>query len=57
VARWRALFLLATAKLAGIRQDSDVDIGVLCRDVFYYDLPSGDVRETTASRQRAEQAA
>lgn len=24
-----------------VRQDSDVDIGVLCQDVFFYDLPAG----------------
>lgn len=24
-----------------IRQDSDVDIGILCRDTFYHDLPDG----------------
>lgn len=28
-----------------VRQESDVDIGVLCRDTFYFDLPSGYSRE------------
>ncbi|MGH8615826.1 MAG: nucleotidyltransferase domain-containing protein, partial [Gammaproteobacteria bacterium] len=29
-----------------VRQDSDVDICVLCRDVFYYDLPAGVLHES-----------
>lgn len=28
-----------------IRQDSDVDIGILCRDTFYYHLPEGVTTE------------
>ena len=34
------------ANRTNVRQDSDVDICVLCRDVFYYDLPAGVLRET-----------
>ena len=34
------------ANRTNVRQDSDVDICVLCRDVFYYDLPAGILRET-----------
>lgn len=34
------------ANRTNVRQDSDVDICVLCRDVFYYDLPVGVSRET-----------
>lgn len=33
------------ANRTNVRQDSDVDICVLCRDVFYYDLPVGVLRE------------
>lgn len=33
------------ANRTNVRQDSDVDICVLCRDVFYYDLPSSASRE------------
>jgi hypothetical protein len=29
-----------------IRQESDVDIGVLCTDTFFFDLPDGATRET-----------
>jgi len=29
-----------------IRQESDVDIGVLCDDTFFYELPSGTTRES-----------
>jgi hypothetical protein len=29
-----------------VRQESDVDIGVLCRDTFFYDLPTGTQAET-----------
>lgn len=28
-----------------VRKDSDVDVGVLCREVFYFDLPEGYSRE------------
>lgn len=28
-----------------VRHESDIDIGVLCRDTFYFDLPSGVTRE------------
>lgn len=28
-----------------VKQDSDVDIGILCRDTFFFDLPSGGTRE------------
>lgn len=28
-----------------VRQESDVDIGVLCRDTFFFDLPEGRTRE------------
>ena len=34
------------ANRTNVRQDSDVDICVLCRDVFYYDLPAGVLRKT-----------
>jgi hypothetical protein len=34
------------ANRTNVRQDSDVDICVLCRDVFYYDLPAGVLRES-----------
>ena len=34
------------ANRTNVRQDSDVDICVLCRDVFYYDLPTGVLRES-----------
>ncbi len=34
------------ANRTNVRQDSDVDICVLCRDVFYFDLPAGALRET-----------
>jgi hypothetical protein len=34
------------ANRTNVRQDSDVDVCVLCRDVFYYDLPAGVLRET-----------
>ena len=34
------------ANRTNVRQDSDVDICVLCRDVFYYNLPAGVLRET-----------
>jgi hypothetical protein len=30
------------ANRTNVRQDSDVDVCVLCRDVFYYDLPHGE---------------
>ena len=29
-----------------VRQDSDVDIGILCTDTFFFDLPQGTTRET-----------
>ena len=29
-----------------VRKDSDVDVGVLCADTFFYDLPEGTTRET-----------
>jgi len=29
-----------------VRKDSDVDIGILCTDTFFYDLPEGTSRET-----------
>jgi len=29
-----------------VRQDSDVDIGILCTDTFFFDLPDGTTRET-----------
>lgn len=29
-----------------VRTDSDVDIGVLCTDTFFFDLPEGTTRET-----------
>lgn len=29
-----------------VRQDSDVDIGILCRDTFFFDFPDGTTRET-----------
>lgn len=41
------------ANRTNVRQDSDVDICVLCRDVFYYDLPAGVLPEAygiTSSR-------
>jgi len=28
-----------------IRQDSDVDVGIICRDTFYYHLPDGVTTE------------
>lgn len=28
-----------------VRKDSDVDIGILCTDTFFYDLPEGTTRE------------
>jgi hypothetical protein len=28
-----------------VRQDSDVDVGILCRDTFFYQLPDGKVAE------------
>ncbi len=34
------------ANRTNVRQESDVDICVLCRDVFYYDLPIGGLRES-----------
>lgn len=34
------------ANRTNVRQDSDVDICVLCRDVFYYALPAGVLRES-----------
>lgn len=34
------------ANRTNVRQDSDVDICVHCRDVFYYDLPVGALRES-----------
>jgi hypothetical protein len=34
------------ASRTNVRQDSDVDICVRCRDVFYYDLPAGVLRES-----------
>ncbi|MDX2198762.1 MAG: nucleotidyltransferase [Phycisphaerae bacterium] len=34
------------ANRTNVRQDSDVDICVLCRDVFYYDLPTGVASES-----------
>lgn len=34
------------ANRTNVRQDSDVDICVLCRDVFYYDLPAGVLAES-----------
>lgn len=41
-----------------MRQDSDVDICVCCSDVFYYDLPDGDLKEsygfTTAGYEYAQ---
>lgn len=33
------------ANRTNVRQDSDVDICLLCRDVFYYDLPAGAIAE------------
>jgi predicted nucleotidyltransferase len=46
------------ANRTNVRQDSDVDICVLCRDVFYYDLPAGVLRElygiTPASYEYAQ---
>lgn len=45
----RAITVFAQGSYANrtnVRQDSDVDICVLCRDVFYYDLPAGVLRET-----------
>lgn len=29
-----------------VRRDSDVDVGVLCTDTFFHDLPEGTTRET-----------
>lgn len=29
-----------------VRQDSDVDIGIVCTDTFFFDLPDGTTRET-----------
>lgn len=29
-----------------VREDSDVDIGILCTDTFFFDLPEGTTRET-----------
>ena len=29
-----------------VRKDSDVDVGILCTDTFFYDLPEGTTRET-----------
>ncbi|MBI4685673.1 MAG: hypothetical protein HY755_10795 [Nitrospirae bacterium] len=29
-----------------VRQDSDIDIGVLCFDTFFYDLPEGYTAES-----------
>ena len=29
-----------------VRKDSDVDIGIVCADTFFYDLPEGTTRET-----------
>lgn len=29
-----------------VRKDSDVDIGILCTDTFFFDLPEGTTRET-----------
>lgn len=29
-----------------VRKDSDVDIGILCTNTFFYDLPEGTTRET-----------
>lgn len=29
-----------------VRKDSDVDIGILCTDTFFFDLPEGKIRET-----------
>lgn len=29
-----------------VRKDSDIDIGILCRDTFFLDLPEGTTRET-----------
>lgn len=29
-----------------VRKDSDVDIGILCADTFFFDLPEGTTRET-----------
>lgn len=34
------------ANRTNVRQDSDVDVCVLCRDVFYYDLPAGASPQT-----------
>ena len=34
------------ANRTNVRQESDVDICVRCRDVFYYDLPPGVLRES-----------
>jgi hypothetical protein len=34
------------ANRTNVRQDSDVDICVLCRDVFYYELPAGALPES-----------
>lgn len=46
------------ANRTNVRQDSDVDICVLCHDVFYYDLPNGVLREnygiTPASYEYAQ---
>jgi hypothetical protein len=46
------------ANRTNVRQDSDVDICVLCRDVFYYDLPTGITKEsygiTAASYEYAQ---
>lgn len=41
-----------------IRQDSDVDVGIICRDTFYYHLPDGvtteDARITPATYHYAD---
>jgi len=29
-----------------VRKDSDVDIGILCTDTFFFDLPEGTIRDT-----------
>lgn len=34
------------ANRTNVRQESDVDICIVCRDVFYYDLPAGVLRES-----------
>lgn len=33
-----------------VRQDSDVDVGILCTDMFFYDLPEGMTAQDFSSR-------